>query len=443
MVLATVLVVLILLLTIFLSAMTYALSRYGHHVARQNALVAGHLADAGIAHAVAELEASGFHTTDSTWTAPNTGRIHMIVSAWGPYARVRSVGEFGHQSATTEALIGTSQLACQKAAVAIGDENNPLVVAGHTRIVGDVHTGAQGIMTGQFRGEGVTYTDYHVGRLFKHQTVEVPSIDTVVYDQYKRDLAHRKRSDPKRLPGSVVLTASDDHFLDSLSNIRVENDLLMRDLSLSPFDEVKTIAVDGTVEITGRSRLSGLIEIVAEEAIFVRDSAIVDNAILIAGDSIVVSGAASSSAILISEGRIVIRDRATLRYLSLLLADVAEGPDQPGGIFLRSRVPLETVACLRVKPFQSPSTDRLLYVDTLTTVRGMLLSQGYIDLRGRLEGCSITERFHFEYPPTTYVNWVKDAYIDRSKLDFTPVLPTLMAQDSAAGYYVLRQERAK
>jgi hypothetical protein len=442
-VLATVLVVMVILLTIFLSAMTYALSRYSHHMARQNSLVASHLADAGIAHAVAGLEESGFKPGDMTMTAPNGGQIKTSISTWGPYVRVHSSGEYGNQVVTTEALVGTSRLTFQKAAVTVGDENNPLVIAGHTRVIGDVNTGSQGIMEGQFRGEGVTYTDYHIGNLYKRSSIEVPSIDTSVYGYYKRELTHRRRSDPKRLPGSVVLTASDNRFLDSMANIRVENDLLMRDVSMRYFDEVKTIAVDGTVEITGHTHLSGLIEIVAEETIFVRDSAVLDNVVLIAGDSIVVSGAASSSAILISEGKIVISDRATLVYPSLLLADVSDGPDQPGGVYLQSRVPLETIACLRVKPFQTPSTDRLLYVDTLTTVRGTLLSQGYVDLRGHLEGCCITERFHFEYPPTTYVNWLKDAYIDRSKLDYTQVLPSLTSVDSVAGYYVVRQECAE
>ncbi len=442
-VLATVLVVMVILLTIFLSAMTYALSRYSHHMARQNSLIASHLADAGVAHSVADLEESGFEPGDNTLTAPNGGRIDIDVSAWGPYVRVCSSGKYGNQLVKTEALAGTSRLPFQKAAVTVGDENNPLVIAGHTRVIGDVNTGSQGIMEGQFRGEGVTYTDYHIGNLYKHESIEVPSVDTTVYVYYRRELAQRRRSDPRRLPGSVVLTASDNHFLDSMSNIRIENDLLLRDVSLKLFDKIKTVSVDGTVEITGHTHLSGLIEIIAEEAIFIRDSAVIDNVILIAGDSIVVSGAASSSAVLISEGKIVIRDRTTLVYPSLLLADVSDGPDQPGGVFLLSRAPLETTACVRVKPFQTPSTDRLLYVDTLTTVKGSLLSQGYVDLRGRLEGCCITERFHFDYPPTTYVNWLKDAYIDRSKLDYTPVLPALTAIDSVAGYYVMRQERAE
>ena len=173
-VLATVLVVLIILLTIFLSAMTYALSRYGYHFAHQNTLIAEHLADAGVAHAVVKLEERGFHPIDTTWRSSNDGQIRIVISAWGPYIRVYSEGKYGNRTVKTEALVGTSRLSYQKAAVTVGDEHNPLVIAGHTRVIGDVITGSQGILEGQFRGEGVAYPDYHIGRLYKQAKVEVP-----------------------------------------------------------------------------------------------------------------------------------------------------------------------------------------------------------------------------------------------------------------------------
>jgi len=217
----------------------------------------------------------------------------------------------------------------------------------------------------------------------------------------------------------------------------------VQNLSLSHWTTPISVFVDGSVEIAGRTRLSGLIELIAGGAITVGDSAVVDNIILSGEDSVVVRDVAKSSAILISAGSIMVRDRATLTYPSLLLADVPDaGPTRPGGIFLRSRGALESVCYLREKPFHGFATERFLYVDTLTQVRGTLVSQSHTDMRGRLEGSSLTERYYFEYPPTTYINWLKDAYIDRGKLDFTPVLPAL-ENDSTSAYYVLRQDRAR
>ena len=442
-VLATVLVVLIILLSIFLSAMTYALSRYSRHMARQNSLIASHLSDAGIAHIVALLEQDGFHPGRQSWLAPNGGEITTDLSAWGPYILVRSTGETGNQRVTANALVGSSRLGFQQAAVTVGDESNPLVIAGHTRIVGDINVGPEGMMEGQFRGEGVTHPDYHIGQLRQYQALEIPKLDTTVFNLYKRELRVRSRQPSARLSGTVVLGPGDEGFLERDSSLRIENNLVLRDVTLHLSDNIKTITVDGSVEITGRTHLSGLIEIVAENAIFVRDSAVVDNVILTATDSVIVTGAARSSAILISEGSVVITDRASLVYPSLLLADISEGPNRQGGLFLRSRVPMESTVWLTEKPFQMPSPDRLLYVDTVSLVRGNLVSQGYTDLRGRLEGSCLTERFHFDYPPTTYVNWLKDAYLDRTRLDYTPVLPALADLDSTAGYYVMRQERVQ
>jgi len=439
-VLATVLVVLIILLSIFLSAMTYALSRYGRHMANQNRLAASHLSDAGVSRTVALLQEERFRPGTQEWTAPNGGRITVETSAWGPYVQVRSLGKYRGQEVATVALIGTSHLNWQSAAITMTDESNPLVIAGHTRIIGDVNTGSQGMMEGQFRGEGVTYPDYHKGVNRKYAALDVPALDTAVFDHYKRELRQRRGRIEHRLSGSVVLDSADIATLNSYTTVRIENNLRFQNVNWQRWDRTVSFFVDGSVEITGQTRLSGLIEIVAGGTITVSDSASVDNVILSAEDSVVVRDAAKSSAILISEGSIIVRDRASLTYPSLLLCDVPEGPTQPGGIYLRSRGILESVCYLREKSFHGFLTDRFLYVDTVSQARGTLISQSYTDLRGRLDGCSMTERYYFAYPPTTYLNWLKDATIDRTRLDFTPVLPALDVD--TASWYVLRQDRA-
>ena len=440
-VLATVLIVLIILLTIFLSAMTYALSRYSRHVARQNDLIASHLSEAGIAHAMAHLEELGFRPGDSSWSAPNDGTITTEIGAWGPYIRVRSTGEKGHRRVTTIALIGSAKLDIQNVAVVLADESNPLVVAGNTRVVGDIHTGLQGVTEGRFRGEGVSHEDYHIGELFKHDSLDVPPIDSVVLGRYERELETRRNGSVETVSGSLRLLADDSGYFEKRSALRVENDLELRDVLLTSTDSVRSIFVDGSVEIVGRTMLSGFIEIVADESIYVRDSATIDNVILLAADSIVISGAARSSALLMSQGRITVRDQATLADPSLVMSMRTDDHEEPGGLFLDSRRPMETVAYLQAPTSQPPSTGRLLYVDTFSVVRGSLYSQGHVDLRGRLEGNCVTERFHFYYPPTTYINWLKDASIDRSKSKGLTVLPALAGSGGSGGYYVLRQER--
>jgi cytoskeletal protein CcmA (bactofilin family) len=442
-VLATVLIVLIILLSIFLSAMTYALSRYSVHMANQNRLVASHLSDAGVTHTLAMLEDSGFNPETQQWLAPNGGEIKTDLDAWGPYILVRSFGKYGNQTVQTNTLVGSSRLSFQSAAVTVCDESNPLVVAGRTRIIGDVHTGTQGIMEGRFRGEGVTHKNYHIGMNYQHRLLEPPELDTTVLNQYKRGQRKRRRQVDNRLAGSVLIGPDDSDFLDSHTIVRVENNLLLHDAVLHGKTGITSIFVDGSVEINGHSRLSGFIEIVAEKSITVGDSAIIDNIILWARDSIVISDAARFSALAICEGKIIVKNHASLVYPSLLLADTPEGPTEPGGgIYLRSRGRLESVCYLREKPFQSWSSERMLYLDTVSYFQGMLISEGQIDLRGRVDGSTITERFHFDHPPTTYINWLKDAYINRTRLNFMPVLPVLTTDaDSTAGYFIMRQDK--
>ncbi len=443
-VLATVLLVLVILLAVFLSAMTYALSRYGHHAGNQNLLIASHLSEAGIPHAINQLSREGIGFDSSTYEAPNGGDIATEVHPWGPYLLVISRGTLGSKSVTTSAVIGSVPSDLFRAAVTLCEENSPLTVAGHTRVVGDINTGHLGVVRGRFRGEGIPEESFHTGVSREFSRLDVPEIDTVILNSYYDNLKDRRRSVQSRLSGSVLLGPEDTQYFENVSSTKIENNLDIKGLSASRFDQISSLFARGSIEITGNSRISGTIELVSDRHIDLRDSATVDGAILWAEDSIVICDYARFSGIAISPGKIIIRDEASLAYPALVLADLPESSqDEESGLQISSRGLLEAVCIVRHDPDIAESRERLLYLDTACIFTGFLISAGQCDIRGRVAGSIVTEQFHYDFPPTTYVNWLKGVHVNRQWLDYLPTLPITATSDSSARYGIVRQDRVQ
>ena len=183
-----------------------------------------------------------------------------------------------------------------------------------------------------------------------------------------------------------------------------------------------TIDVGGFAEFKGSNGISGLLEVACDGPIFVSDSAVLDQVLLYSPDSIVISGDARFSGIAISESRIVVEQNAKLEYPScLMISKSGGGSTDKGEIIIRSRNPHETVCYVPADTSQSDGN--ALYVDTGVVLTGYLISHDKTDLRGAVLGSVMAERFHYEVPPSTYVNWVKDAYFNRSGLDYDLLLP--------------------
>jgi hypothetical protein len=110
------------------------------------------------------------------------------------------------------------------------------------------------------------------------------------------------------------------------------------------------------------------------------------------------------------------------------LCVVSDGQHDSSGIFLRSRGKLEAVCSL-----SSPSPDSVEYpptvlVDTATQFTGYIMSNSLADIRGTVFGSIVTQQFNYSLPPTTYVNWVRNAIIDRTKMIFSMPIPILVSQ---------------
>lgn len=440
-VLVNVLAVMVTLLLLFLAAFTFVTSRYSIHVKEQNRLVALNLSEAGLTRWLYKLSQEKLETDTINYETPNGGSVSAALSAWGPFGLVISRGKFANQVKTSYSLVGSKPNALFDAAITVADESLPLVASGNTRIIGDVNSGALGLTTGRMRGEAIVREDFHTGNVVIHQALVVPKIDSTCLERYLSEANKRKEAATRVLPGSAHLTPKDSQFFSNFESVIVENNLRLTDISLKGFPSIKSFFVNGFVEITGQCRLSGLIEIIAQGPIYMKDSSLADYLILSSPDSIIISGNAIFSAIAISETKIVIEEKARLTYPSLLF--VRDGDNAAlaeAGIFLKSRSPMESV-CYAERNFKpEDEIHPYVYLDTNSTFTGIIVSESQVDLRGKMAGSVYAERFQYFAVPTTYVNWLNDFQIDRGKLKYDPTLPMLINSSDSATYAVARTD---
>lgn len=224
------------------------------------------------------------------------------------------------------------------------------------------------------------------------------------------------------LQGSYVFNGDATELLSDKTGISVENNVRFAGLTFEGNGTIVTVDVGGFAEFKGKNGISGLLEIACDGPIFVSDSTILDQVLLYSADSIVISGEARFSGIAISESRIVVDHNATLEHPSCLMISKS-GPSSTdrSEIIIRSRQYHEAVCYVPADTGRSSSN--VLYLDTGVVLTGYMISHDKTDLRGAVLGSVMTERFHYEVPPSTYVNWVKDVYINRSGLDYDLLLP--------------------
>jgi hypothetical protein len=443
-VLATALAILASLMIIFLSAMTYCLSRYSQHVKSQNRMVASFLADAGIPRALYQMKDSSLFPVISKQRSPNGGSLEVHSQAWGPYVLVRSSGSFTNQTVISTALLGSSPPEYFNTAITVYDLNFPFVVAGNTTIKGDVITGPLGMTTGRIRGEGIVSENYHNGVLHIRDIVTPLSLDSTVLKQYTLEVEQRRQSAFNLLGGTQVWRTVEKPKKDTDFSYKIENNLIFDNCTYASPTRITSLFVNGRTEITGSSKLTGLIEIVSDGPIIVTDSSVVDMAILKSRDSIIISRNAHFSGIAISPNRIVIRDKASMSYPgTILLASNDKPCDDSCGIWITSHGSLEGLCYLNPGKRHEYSEDFQIFLDTGCTLTGAVVSESKTDIRGTINGSIITERFLYTEPTTTYVNWAKDLHVNRSQLSFNLATPILSLNQIKNPYIIMRQEKSE
>ncbi len=433
---ALITVLLIAMVILIMSGAIISAVAWHHRTARRDLhrTQAYYKAEAGIYKALWYL--SGHEGRDIAWrptreeVSVNQEQVATVtVRERGGFLEVESLATVKKQSETLFVTVGQNLSDTFDQAIVLGGVDLPLVVTGNTRITGDITVGKSGVKAGNLKG--VKYSGERLvwGKIHRQSPLEMPPFDPAIF-QSSLNRAHPPGSgldvrDDSLATGSetddelvIVPVAGDQFRLSELDSALLRGRLLL--------------STAGDISISDTARVPGRVDIRAQGWVVISGDLRFNDLVVYSHQSIHIDGNVRGSLQLITTADITLSGQVRLEYPSVLYTSghVAENK------FVGSIRVLDNARVTGTIILYEPAAGGLADVRRETTVEvgraalvtGIIFSTNRLSITGEMNGTVITDHFYLYDAPTTYINWLKDATINRSRLPDGFRLPLLFTE---------------
>ena len=416
-----------------------ALIAYGSwHKARcqlvLNRVRATYLAEAGIQHALAEIRRSGGNRTDTQSVHLDaTSSFTFSAHPWGGYLKIESKGISGRTEERLQATIGQVAPKIFTNTLSLIGPPYPLVVAGNTRIDGDVQVGPAGVSRGELHGQSYVGDSLVNGSIGTLQQQQVPQLITDLIDQFLDDLKVAERDCRNRTDLSLIIKKGAEASSQDTES-RKTSALIVFDVSdTTPVRRPQCLFADGSITVTGQSHLQHQV-LMSASSITVKQDAYLSDCILVAPcitltDHVDVSGQLFADSLVVVEGEAKLSEMALVYLVGHPVND-----EWTGMINIESNRTSE--ACLVFHgnmhtdanvSQQIKQTGRVRIAPT-GTVNGIIWTEGYLEMLGTMNGSAAANLLYYYESPTLYLNWLVNASIGPERDNGKRVLPLIFGQ---------------
>ncbi|HEX9916998.1 MAG TPA: hypothetical protein VGB16_04600 [candidate division Zixibacteria bacterium] len=408
-------------------------------------LKASYLAEAGVNRAIWCL--SGNQDRDIWWRPENyhqdidkADSYDFTIYNWGSYIAIDSQGKSGGTTKKVKAILGQKPDETYKYAINLGDPAYPLVVTGNSRIIGDVRVGPAGVMPGRFEGEEFIGKKLVDGNILITKDLRLPAYSNKPLEEFAQVIENQKRKPDLTIDRTLVIDDKVElnYFKDKC--VQVNGDLVFGSSGQTVFKGPGFVWCEGRIEITRNTKLEGGLILFAKKGIILSDDCQVRDCLLYSPSEIVMQDNCRFGSQAISDIGITVKGHATTSYPALLLVKGRkEEKSIEGSISIESDNPVEgiLVFCGEVPDTNSKlANNGIVHIKSNADFYGIMYSSGYVTIEGEAFGCINTHRFYLYKSPTTYINWLKDALIDRSKLNKEMILP--IGLDNSSGLEIVK-----
>ncbi|MEP0827188.1 MAG: hypothetical protein HRF51_01585 [bacterium] len=427
-VLVAALVVIFILLTIFFAVFSIAVSSKMMITRKILKTRAGYLADTGIERFVfaANKDSLDWREALRLRISDTIGRnesFDVTSGIYGGYILVNSTGKAGTQAVRKQALVGKAPWTDLNLALLNSDMNYPLVVAGRAKINGNVVVGPEGIVRGSLQGEANSEEKPVSGTVKTRSAPEPVQLDRTLMEHLRQEFALLSSNPTYTLSGNQVIRELVLRKSGSPVTYFIEGNTELESLRLKAYGQEVNLLIRGSVTVRGKSELEGAVRIYSSQNITLEGPAVLDGTLLFAEAEITFREVRRFQGQALAGSKIKAGPDARIEYPSLLYVSSGEIISDTTQIHFLSGSRSRTLAFLEKSDSNAKDHADIVTIDTNATVIGCIASQDLTELRGELRGISITRSYHLQLFPTRYVNWLYNATIDRSQLDFFPVLP--------------------
>ena len=346
----------------------------------------------------------------------------ISVNTWGAYLKIQSIGFDHKESQEVACIVGETPKTPFDQAIEITDLEYPLVVAGQTKIVGDVTVGKKGVETGWVNGKGFSGNQPVDGHIIKRTKLEAPFTDFQLFDDQMAYFQGFLESNP------IEAVQLNDSLASIERNLSVNADTTIQvqmddSLNLS----LNQLVVKGNLEISGDGDLR-IDEIIVRDTLILSEKVNLQSVLLYGGSQIVVKDQVALSGQLFSRQEIYLQNQTVVDNGSVLYV---QGESTEKGTVGTIDIQDEAIVIgTLVLPSKGEDLEqdhdmRSVHVGKNAVVTGVIFNDHQTYLEGTLYGSLVTGSFYLYAPPTTYVNWLYDATIDRTQLPQAFVMPLL------------------
>lgn len=352
----------------------------------------------------------------------------VTVTDWGGFLRIVAEATWGQRRETICVLAGINPPDDYKYAVILGGVNFPLVVTGHNQIIGDVLVGMKGVETGMIEGQGFMGSDPVQGNIVKIPELELPIFDPSPYQKAFQTLQTGS------IQSDLIQTIYQDVIVDSvfMNNteahaLHVSGDVTLISDGHDPLlPDFFSISCTGNMTVRGIGNLGHGIQLISQGQLEIQDAPMITNGLIYSGQRLIITHNGQLSGQFFSPDQIYIGGSTHLQYPSILFCSGHTINNHFAGdiqIVDKAFVEGAVILCPFIDIPDSMKEDFLIHIGTSAMVKGIVYSTHTTILEGIVHGCVATETFSLYIKPTTYINWLTDATIDRTQLSDSFDLP--------------------
>lgn len=392
-------------------------------------------ADIGRMHAYYAAEAalyktlwylSGHGGRDLTWrprqeeiATVDQQKARVTVSQRGGFLQIDAIAKYKNQVENVSVLVGQKMPNEFDQAIIVGGVDHALVLTGATEIRGDVTVGSGGVKSGTLKGVKFSGDRLVHGEVRKVTPPQMPPFD----DSNMLRAMATAQSDLQ-----AALTSEIEPGIERLKVAgQVDLDTLLDSVSA----EMLFLFSDEPLQISGSRKIVKPITIVSSGRIEIDGDPELADAIIYSQDAVIISGKVKGRLQILSDKRIVIKGNAKLVYPSLAFCKPQVLDSRISGrIDLLENAQMSgTIALGRLNHGDKklPNDSRVV-IEKSVDFSGVVYSSNETTLLGTVAGAVITERFFLYESPTSYINWLKDARVNRLALPSEFKMPLLFGK---------------
>lgn len=422
--LVTTLVILTVLSTLLGTVLMVFLAQYRFIRSDTHRTQARYEAEAGVYAAMARLQTNPmWRPADTLLTLPFDRSAAVSVASFGGYLLIRAKAQEGQQEAVVRAWVGEEPPARSENALVVWDTESSVNAAGATRVIGDIIVGEGGFYERAFKPEAEPFTGEVDGTIYPIPELEAPYFTAAVLEETlgqatgyvngSNAYVPRTQAYTRRALADVLPHENPIHFTSGHRTITPDDSLLL--------SEPITLVATGNLSLVGPLTFEPTSQFIAGDTLFLGEGVSGVEGLFFGQQAVEMTGG-SVAGHLFSPRAIRVSGTAHLAYPSVLYI-AGEAAEEGGRIRITDRASVSgTIIHPRLADAPRGHAGHIR-IDEHAQVRGLIFNGHETEVHGTVYGSVLTHQLYFFISPTNYVNWLRNATIDRTQLPLSFVVP--------------------